>query len=238
MSDKTITTEELRRFYDSVFATGDIHDNDKLYHWIVRLLKPKPGLRLLDVACGGGWLLRAAAQTGLEPHGLDISIKAVEKSKKLVPNAEVVAGDGEHLPWPEDYFDYVTCLGSLEHYLHPEIGVQEIARVMKSDGLACIMLPSKYQLGEIIKVLFTGDCSGGWQAIERSGTREQWKRLLQENGLAVTKACRYNKYPELFVPGSPWKVKSIRKFLITTFFRYCTPFNLSLQFVYLCRKRC
>ena len=230
-----INEEKLQEFYDGVYRDGDIRDNEKLYHWIIKLISPQQEKKFLDVACGGGWMLRAAEKKNLKTYGIDISSNAVKKAKNNAPNTEVVVGSGEKLPWPDEYFDYVTCLGSLEHYIRPEIGAREISRVLKKDGLSVIMFPNKYPFGEVIQALFKGDSSEPWQILERQTSREGWRRFLEENGLKVEKVLKYNKYPEFFKPGT-WKIKSLRKFIIVSFLRYLTPFNFALQFVYLCKK--
>lgn len=232
-----IDEKKLKEFYDEMFEDSDIRDNDKFYKLVINLLSPTPNARFLDVACGGGWALRIAEKRNLNTYGIDISSNAVKKAKKNTQNSEIVVGNGEHLPWPEEYFDYVTCLGSLEHYINPEIGVREISRVLKNDGFSIIMLPNKYPFQQIISLLFKGDFfSDEWQILERSATKEKWKAFLEINGLKVEKTFKYNKYPELFQPNT-WKLKSIRKFIKALFIRYFTPFNLALNFVYLCRKK-
>jgi ubiquinone/menaquinone biosynthesis C-methylase UbiE len=227
--------KNLRDFYNDVYAKGDIRDNEKLYKWIVKLCEPQPDRKLLDIACGIGLVLKAGEDAGLKTYGLDISDEAVKRARAISPKSELVVGDGENLPWPEGSFDYVTSLGSLEHYLDPEKGMREISRVLSGSGTAIVMLPNSCQFGEIIKVIFTGRSSEEWQAVERHGTIKQWKESLENNGLRVIKIYGYNKYPEFFKPGTR-KIKSLRKYFITLFFRYLTPFNLAQQFVYICRK--
>ena len=227
--------QEIKDWYDNVYKEGDIRDNEKLYDWIIKLISPTPGKTFLDVACGGGWMLRAASKRQLKTYGLDISSNAVEKAKNLSPKFEVTVGSGESLPYPDNFFDYVTCLGSLEHFIHPNIGAKEIYRVLKPTGVFAILLPNKFQFGEIIKVLFTGDSSEQWQIVERAATKIEWQKFLNKNGLKVDKIYNYNKYPELFKPGTR-KMKSIRKFIVASFFKYCSPFNFALSFVYVGRK--
>lgn len=231
----TINEIQLRDFYDAVYKDGDIRDNEKLYSWIIKLLPPLPRNKILDVACGCGWMLRAAELKDLQGYGLDISAYAVKKAKQNAPRSEIVVGNGEKLPWPDAYFDYVTCLGSLEHYMHPDVGVREISRVSKKGAMCVIMLPNKYPFSELIQVLWKGDCLQPWQILERSATKEGWKRFIENNGLHVEKIFKYNRYPELFQPGK-LKIKSIRKFILAYFIRYLTPFNFAWQFVYLCKK--
>lgn len=228
--------DTLQRFYEEVYTKGDIRDSEKLYIWIVKLFHLENGKRLLDIGCGGGWLLREAEKLNPKTYGIDISSKAVERAKENAPHSEILVGDGENLPWLDYYFEYVSCLGSLEHYVNPEKGVKEIQRMLHPNGTAIIMLPNAYQFGEILKVLFRGRGSEEWQAIERHATKNQWKNFLEENGLKVLKILKYNKYPEFFQRGT-FKIKSIRKFLIASLIRYLSPFNLAQQFVYICKKK-
>ena len=131
--------------YESIYDGVGIRHRDSFYRWILRLLHPKPGRRLLDVACGEGSLPRLATLAGLEAHGLDLSEVAIRIAVRETPAALVVS-DGERLPYADASFDYVTSIGSLEHYLHPPQGVKEIARVLAPDGLALVLLPNTFGL--------------------------------------------------------------------------------------------
>ena len=97
--------KELRDFYNGVYIKGDIHDSEKLYKWIIKLLRAEKGKKLLDIACGSGWLLKAAERAGLSTYGLDISDEAVKKAKMNALDSEITAGDGEDLPWPDNSFE-------------------------------------------------------------------------------------------------------------------------------------
>ena len=91
-----------------------------------RLLHPiVKGHALLDVGCGTGLLLKTAAAAGLQTYGLDLSDAAVAMSRKNSPTSQVVQGEGEHLPFADAQFDYVCCIGSLEHYADVERGLAE-----------------------------------------------------------------------------------------------------------------
>lgn len=53
------------------------------------------GERLLDVGCGSGSLLEAAAAVGARAAGVDISPGMVEAARRRVPDAEVVVADAQ-----------------------------------------------------------------------------------------------------------------------------------------------
>ena len=230
------TGEELRQAYEAIYEKRPIHHQDPLYRWIGSLLRLQAGKRLLDVACGPGWMLFEAMQRGLQAEGLDLSPTAVELARQHAPGARVVLGDGEHLPWTEDSFDYVTCLGSLEHYLQPLEGLNEIARVLKRDGLACVMLPNKFYLRNILLEIRTGRGPEEQEGFERLWPRRQWTDLLARSNLEVTRVARQNDIKPLFWPGS-WKIRSLSKVATSWLYRLFCPLDLSSHFVFLCRKR-
>ena len=46
-----------------------------------------------------------------------------------------VQGDAQKLPFPNDYFDVVTCQTVLMHLKNPAQALQEMKRVLKNDGI-------------------------------------------------------------------------------------------------------
>jgi SAM-dependent methyltransferase len=157
------------------------------YEWVLDLADPRPGQRLLDVACGSAGFLSRAAKRGLELVGIDVSPIAIELAAKRLPEAELHVGDAEHLPFPDSTFDVVTCLGSLEHFPSPEHGAAEIARVVRADGRAVVFVPNLFFLGHVWFGLRHGTepSEGGQQFSETFRTSEGWRSLLNGSGLAV-----------------------------------------------------
>ncbi len=225
----------IRDFYNDVYSKGDIRDNRRLYVWIVKLLNILPGARVLDIGCGVGCLLYEALKKKADVYGLDISQQALKKVKNTLPLAKLCVADGEKVSFKNNSFDSVVSLGSIEHFLAPETGISEVARILKQAGVAILLLPNSFFLGEILKVGRTGNCEEQWQIQEKLLTREEWRSLIEKNGLKVEKVYGYNKYPEFFKEGS-WKIKSISKFMRTIFMYYFCPLNLSWEFVFVCRK--
>ncbi len=227
------TTEDLRRSYNKLFSdpTIPLKETDKYYRWIIDLLEPVRDKRLLDIACGGGFLLKEAEKRGLITFGVDISEKAIEIAKRSAPNSNLAVADGENLNFQDNFFDYITNLGSLEHFLNPEKGVQEMTRLLKNDGKAIVMVPNSHSLIHFSRVLRKGSTHrNSKQAIEQDCTRKEWQELFEENGLIIDKVLKYNQTP---YPG-------LRKLSIY-YLVYCLiypfiPLNLSYCFVFICKK--
>jgi SAM-dependent methyltransferase len=212
----------LQEYYDDRYCEDPIGDEEKHYAWMLNLVCPVPNARLLDVACGQGTLLRLAHVAGLQAAGIDVSPVATKKAREACPCGSIVTGDAEHLPWPDQTFDYVFNRGSLEHFLDPAQGAREMARVLRPRGKACVMLPNVFWLYEILHTLRTGYGRGVDQVLERFGAVNDWRDFLRDNGLLVQKIVRFDG--KIFT----WK---------QAFIRYVTPFRLAYHFVYICSKK-
>jgi len=230
-------TEELRSAYNTLYKHSELTQMESYYAWIFSLLAPTPGKRFLDVACGQGGLMQVAKKKGIRVYGVDLSDIAVRSANIRLGATLAVVADGEALPFPDNTFEFVTNLGSIEHYLHPDRGIAEIARVLSPTGTACILLPNSYSLLENIwRVLLTGDVGDQGQPVERYATRAQWERMLFENGLDVYKTVRYNFPFPRTIRDCWWYLKHPRKLLWLAASLF-VPLNLSGCFAFLCRVR-
>jgi len=202
---------------------------------LLDLMNVRSGL-VLDLACGLGYLLDMAEARGATAFGLDLSRVALEESKNEASQRRVVEGNGEHLPWPDETFDYVTCLGSLEHFIHPDLGASEIARVLKPSGKAAIMLPNSHHIQAIYNVYKMGGILPELQDFERFATRVEWQSFLEEAGLLVESVHKYNVgFSRFFKKGREgfWYFYNI---LFRLFGDLWIPTNLSFALTFICTK--
>src|SRR5713226_3772200 len=66
-----------------------------------------PGVRLLDVASGPGYLADAAVKRGASAVGVDFTAAMVAQARQRYPAAEYRQGDAEALPFANSSFDAV-----------------------------------------------------------------------------------------------------------------------------------
>lgn len=235
--NQMLTTKDTRSAYNEIYQQKGILLKDSFYLWILDLLQPKPERLLVDISCGQGRLVHLAQQKGLQAMGIDFSYQGVWVGKQGGKNAGWVVSDGEAISIRSACADYITHIGSLEHYQRPEAGIREIARLLKPSGIAAIYLPNGYSLlGNIKYVARTGFVFDDGQPLQRYNTQGGWKDLIETNGLVVTKVIRH----EYTIPRTRKDIlfhirhpKKILRILIS----WMIPFNLSHAFVYLCQSR-
>jgi len=113
---------------------------------LVDLVPLVPGMRLLDIATGtGAVLLPAARRVGAQGRvtGIDLSCAILHEAEQAVSangltNVELCKMDAEHLDFPDQAFDVVTCALSL--FLFPDVdaALSVMYRVCKPGGYVAV----------------------------------------------------------------------------------------------------
>ncbi|WP_448951167.1 class I SAM-dependent methyltransferase [Labrys neptuniae] len=103
----------------------------------------KPGMRVLDVGCAKGFLVKdlMIACPGLEAFGLDVSHYALTHCEKEVVG-RLHLGSGDALPFPDDSFDCVLSINTIHNFdrVGAEKALHEIQRL--SRGRAFVQVDS------------------------------------------------------------------------------------------------
>jgi ubiquinone/menaquinone biosynthesis C-methylase UbiE len=141
---------------------------DIITHWNLR-----PGMKVLDVGCAKGFLVKdfMKACPGLEAFGIDISSYAVTHCEpESVGRLHI--GVATSLPFPDKSFDAVVCINTL-HNLHRDEcirALQEIQRVTR-DNRSYVQVDS-YRTPEERELFvewaltpYTHEYPDGWRAI-------------------------------------------------------------------------
>lgn len=110
---------------------------------IDRLLHLGPGARILEIGCGRGHLTSRLVRRGLDITGIDANPQAPE----LAGIEEVVHMVAEDLKFPDDDFDAIVAIHSIEHIPQLEEAFSEMARVLKPGGHALFVYPAEPIMG-------------------------------------------------------------------------------------------
>ena len=92
------------------------------------------GTRLLDVACGPGYVAAAAAGRGADVTGLDFASAMIDEASRRHPGVEFQQGDAEAMRFEDESFDAVTMNFGMLHLARPDTAIAEARRVLRRGG--------------------------------------------------------------------------------------------------------
>ena len=105
----------------------------------VARLDVKPGMSVLDVACGSGNLAIPAARRGAGVTGLDIVPDLIDQARAAARaenlDARFDVGDAESMPYEDAGFDIVMSMFGAMFTPRPDVVSSELKRVCKPGGV-------------------------------------------------------------------------------------------------------
>lgn len=158
---------------------------------------------LLDIGCGSGELLKLAENKNIKHlFGVDGVKEALESCQGIQAVIKQVDLNNEKLPFPDDFFNGVTCLEVLEHLYAPQSIISEIYRVLQPGRWAVISVPNPYHLLMRLRILFGANAS----APEVTGGHIKFFRTSD-----IQKMCSRGGFDEVHLEGIP-SPRSLRKY--------------------------
>ena len=178
--------KEVSEWYNEKYAvTGDSTRRSIQAFYQIEDLIQHNVKSILDVGCGRGEFLEYLANKGFKNlAGVDLSETAIAHLNEILPECEAKIGAGEKLPFDDNQFDLITCLGVLEHFLDIPGGLNEMNRVCSANGQVIIMVPNKNFIGWFFK----SSEEKGTQQKEISETLHsvsEWKTLIEQSGIEI-----------------------------------------------------
>ena len=108
------------------------------------------GLKVLEVGVGLGADHQQFAEAGADLFGIDLTKQAIEHTQRRFAifdlKSNLAVGDAESLEFPDMVFDQVYSWGVLHHSPNTPLAISEVWRVLKSGGVASIMIYHKWSL--------------------------------------------------------------------------------------------
>ncbi|MCH8327216.1 MAG: ubiquinone/menaquinone biosynthesis methyltransferase [Candidatus Marinimicrobia bacterium] len=108
---------------------------------MVQSLQLSAGDTLLDLACGTGDVAKAVARRhpDVKIFGGDPAPAMLERAVRKLPQLRPVVCVAEQLPFGDDAFEAVTVAFGVRNFADLEVGLAEIARVLKPGGQLAVL---------------------------------------------------------------------------------------------------
>lgn len=131
-------------------AAAEVHET------VLSLLANEKRGRLLDAAAGEGALTKELLKLGFEVHPVDKDTSIFEVQEVECEKIDL----NTKLPYPDDSFDYITSVETIEHLWNPYGAVQEFHRILRNGGKLILTTPNILTAFSRILFLFTGKFAG------------------------------------------------------------------------------
>ena len=176
----------------------------------------------LNIGCGAGTESLVLTVFGADCIAMDITSEAASAADQLIKTVGGagfgIQGDARFLPARKSALDFVFSNGVLHH--SPDImrSIEEIHRVLKPGGTACIMLYAKWSsqfLQERMRGILKGNITPKKQKeFINSHTEAAWKTESQHNPLTdlfTVAACRklFRNFKKVLIRKSDFRVSEV-----------------------------
>jgi SAM-dependent methyltransferase len=198
------------RLYKRGLLTGAARAQAALERWD-EAAGPRPSQALLEVGCGTGPLLVAAAGRFQVLAGVDVAFRWLVVAKKRLQEAgldlPLICACAEALPFRPGVFDHVVLDSTIEVVDGQNKAMAECHRVMRPSGYLFISTPNRYSLGPDphTGVWAGGFWPRGWLAayVRRQGAIPPKRHLLSKSTLLrLTRQAGFTA-PRVFLPVVP-----------------------------------
>ncbi|MCG2431116.1 bifunctional demethylmenaquinone methyltransferase/2-methoxy-6-polyprenyl-1,4-benzoquinol methylase UbiE [Aequorivita xiaoshiensis] len=147
--------DNISENYDGLNRVISLGSDIKWRKKVIKMVGDTKPNSILDIATGTGDLaIQFAESTNAEKIvGLDLSEGMLSIAKKKVfgkpisQKIEFIQGDSEALPFKDNTFDAITVSFGIRNFENLEVGLSEILRVLKSNGIFVVLetsVPSKF----------------------------------------------------------------------------------------------
>lgn len=183
--------ESLRIYIEDVNRFGSIEEAIRPFNLITWNVEVDKVEKVLEVACGPGFLsyIIAHQYPSIKVLGTDISkelIRFAQKRNGPLPNLKYSVRDGYALPDNDSEYDLVVCNASLHHFARPAVVLKEMLRVTRVGGKVYIFDLTRDMPEEYLEQLQSWESDGQLThgllsaSIQASLSREEYRALISE----------------------------------------------------------
>lgn len=97
--------------------------------------------KVLDIGCGGGFMVGALSKLGADGYGFDVDETAIDYARRRFPNCQFFASSFEDFQGHEGQYDFVYSSEVIEHVADLPTFMDLLKRVTRPGGYVYITTP-------------------------------------------------------------------------------------------------
>lgn len=160
---------------------------------IIDWLPGSTGEKLLELGCGPGKYVALMNSLGYQVTGVDpYEFPSWNLLRKSTSAQLINDTTAEKLPFRDDSFDHVICLGALLYFIEPEQALRQVHRVLKPGGHIVVRTVNRSNL-------YTIQTGRKLDPASRNlYTHAELRDLVEKCGFEVVREFSYGFWPPIF----------------------------------------
>lgn len=131
----------VAKWYEELLQGEGTYQKEVILPNLLRLLDLRPGMKVLDLACGPGFFSKEFIKKGAKVIGVDISGELIEIARQSAVGAEFYVSSADKLPFiKSSSIDKVVVVLALQNIEDAGAVLKECSRVLKDRGVLSLVL--------------------------------------------------------------------------------------------------
>lgn len=126
--------DKISSFYDDIYVEHKVHAETIINKLNEIYSGAEEETLVLDLGCGTGMMTTMLSEKGFKVIGVDISFSSLYVHQEHHPKHNLIQADANFLPITNGSFNAVVCLGVWRHFPDVKKVLNEVSRILTSDG--------------------------------------------------------------------------------------------------------
>ena len=126
---------KVASWYDEYLGSEDSYQKQVILPNLMRIVAPKKGMKILDLACGQGFFSEFFSAEEADVTGVDIGIELIKKARVRVPAASFIVAPADNVSVLKNaFFDAIVCVLAIQNIAELDATFREARRLLRPSG--------------------------------------------------------------------------------------------------------
>ncbi|MBP7992646.1 MAG: methyltransferase domain-containing protein [Candidatus Magasanikbacteria bacterium] len=200
---KDTSWDKSADWYHELIEESGSYQKEVILPNLLRLLKPQPGQKIIDLGCGTGFFARAFSEQGALVTGIDNSADMINTAKAFAPTKQPISysvGSADNLKQiKNNTHDAAVIILAIQNMEQAAKVLSETARVLKPGGrLYLVLNHPTFRVPKASSWEWTGDQSVQFRRIDKY-LSESKQKILMHPGVSTEYTVSFHRPLQTYV---------------------------------------